>query len=235
MKKKLQWLSHNMWIVKLASYILNAASVLILLTWLFKDSIEEALKIEFFIDLEAFIAIIGLGQIGLNQLMTKLLEEAEYSPAYALALGYVNNFILPVITQLMEDGSKNPRLCIYRPKHFDELSPANVDLVKAELVNKKYELTELNLKLKHGRARDVLTLNKKAKVHTYFDFPNTLLSLYSYVDYKIGSKPNSPIDKKKKELIAELIEKFYIKVQEELVERKIDKYITYCDNSLSGL
>ena len=35
----------------------------------------------------------------------------------------------------------------------------------------------------------------------YFDIPNTLISLFAYVEYKIESEENSSIEFKKKELI----------------------------------
>jgi hypothetical protein len=235
MKKILGWFSMNIGVIKWTSYISNGVSIFILVLWAFKSVIEEKFKLTFLIDLEALIAIITMFMVALNQLLRKLLEEAEYSPALALAVGYVNNFIFPVITQLKEEGNKKPKLCIYRPNHFDELTSNNVDRVKAELINKKYDLIEVNLKLKGARARDILTLNKKAKVHTYFDFPNTLLSLYAYVDYKIGSRPNTSIDENKNELIGNLIEQFYLKVNELIQTNNLGNNITYCDKNLTGL
>ena len=235
MKETMQWFSKNIWVIKWGSYILNTVSILTLLLWLFKSLIEKKLKIEFLIDLEALIAITTSLLVVINQLLRKLLKEAEYSPAYALAVGYVNNFISPVITQLKENGIKDPRLCIYRPIHFDELTPDNVDRIKADLVHKKYELTEINLKLKGARARDILTLNKKTKIHVYFDFPNTLLSLYGYVDYKIGSEANSSIEKIKNKLIAELIEQFYLKINEMIQAKNLQTNVSYCDKSLAAL
>lgn len=235
MKKATQWFSMNIGLIKWISYSLNGFSILTLLLWAFKSNLENIFKIEFLIDLEALFAISSGCMVALNQLLRKLLKEAEYSPAYALAVGYVNNFIFPVVTQLKEDGVINPKLCIYRPNHFDELSSNNVDRVKADLINKKYDLTEVNLKLKGARARDILTLNKKAKVHTYFDFPNTLLSLYAYVDYKIGSRPNTSIDENKNELIGDLIEQFYLKVNELILTNNLGNNVSYCDKNLTGL
>lgn len=235
MTKLTKWFSINIWIVKWSSYILNTVSILTMILWLFKSFIEKKLNIKFIIDLEALFAATTGSLVIINQILRKLLKDAEYSPAYALAVGYVNNFIAPVITQLKENGIKNPKLCIYRPSHFDELTSDNVDRVKADLIHKKYELTEINLKLKGARARDILTLNKKDKVHTYFDFPNTLISLYGYVDYKIESKANTNIENTKNELIAELIEQFYLKVDEMIKSKNLQNSISYCDKKLTDL
>ncbi|HEX8575933.1 MAG TPA: hypothetical protein VF677_06525 [Flavobacterium sp.] len=163
MKKITKWFSNNIWLVKWSSYTLNLFSVITLLLWAFRSKIEIYFKIEFLIDLEALFAISSSGMIALNQLLRNLLKDAEYSPAHALAVGYVNDFVFPVITQLKEDGVKNPKLCIYRPEHFDELTTVNIDMIKANLTLKNYQLSEINLKLKGARARDVLTLNKMQK------------------------------------------------------------------------
>lgn len=235
MKNLIKLLTRNTGIVRWTSYILSGLSVLLLLMWALKASIETYFAIVFTIDLEACVAIVSALLVLLSQLQRKLLDEAEYSPAHALASGYVNNFIAPVITQLIEDGVSKPKLCIFRPENFDDLSSDSVDRVKARLVNKNYDLSEINLKLKHGRARDILTLNKKSKVHRYFDFPNTLLSLYAYVDYKLGSDPNTNAAAQKKEFIGNLIEQFYLEVEDLLKVKGIEKYVEYCDKALTRL
>lgn len=235
MKSVVKWLTRNMVVIRWSSYILSGLSVLFLVMWALKASIESYFNIIFIIDLEACVAIISALLVLLSQLQRKLLDEAEYSPAHALASGYVNNFISPVITQLIEDGIAKPKLCIFRPEDFDDLSPDSVDRIKGRLVNKNYDLSEINLKLKHGRARDILTLNKKSKVHRYFDFPNTLLSLYAYVDYKLGSDPNTNVIAQKKEFIGNLIEEFYLEVADLIKLKGIEKYVEYCDKSLDKL
>jgi hypothetical protein len=234
MRVILEWFKTNSGATKGISYILNTFSILILLLWIIKSQVEEFFNIKFLIDIEAVFALISVFSVSLNHLLRKLLEDAEYSPAYALATGYVNNFVFPVITQLKEDGVKNPKLCIYKPKHFDELTSGNIDRVKAELKNKNYALEEVNLKLKHARARDILILNKMSKVHAYFDFPNTLLSLFAYVDYKIGSRPNTSLEEKKKKLISELIEEFYSKLTVLIEEKNLTRNIIYCDDTLNA-
>ena len=72
----------------------------------------------------------------------------------------MNNFIEPVIVQLSEDGINNPLLYIYRPKTLSELYKPNIDRTKATIKNMAFELAELQLNLKHGRARDILTIQK---------------------------------------------------------------------------
>lgn len=229
------WLIRYPKTLKSASYILTILNVILLISWLCEGWFIDEFHYSSILSLEASVVIIGMIVGGINILQSRVISALEYSPSYALAYGYFNNFIFPAITQLKENKVVSPKLCIYKPLHFDELSNTNIDMIKAELSNKKYELSSINLDLKGARARDILTLNKKSKVHTYFDFPNTLLSLYSYVDYKVGSKSNSSVDNKKKELIGNLIEQFYIKIKELIEEKGLQNNITYCDKKLDEL
>ena len=185
------------------------------------------------IDLEALFVLLTTVAVFLNQLHRWLLAEAEYSPAYALALGYVNNFIEPAITQLIEDGINRPLLYIYKPEGISELYKPNIDRVKATIKNNSFELNELQLELKHGRARDILTIQKSKTKLIYFDFPNTLLSLSAYIDFKIESKANQSTDTEKKEFTKLLLSKFYNKVDELLKEKNIQNNIKYCNKNLT--
>lgn len=210
------------------SYILNFLTATIILFWLLKKSIPNLEHI----DLEALVTIVSFLAVTLNQLNRKLFEKTEYSPADVLALGYVNNFLVPVITQLKEDGIKKPSLCIYKPYKINELEGSNIDAIKAELRNKEYSLVEVKLNLKQARARDILTIQKNDSNQIYFDFPNTLLSLISYIDYKAESKANTSTDKIKTELGVNLIFEFYKKIEELAKEKRIYKNIKFCTADL---
>jgi hypothetical protein len=234
-KQLLEWFSRHLKVLRTFNFLLNIFSICVIILWATRALIEKQFNIEFILDLEALFAISTGLAVALNQLQQNLLKDSEYSPAYALAYGYVNNFIAPAITQLKEDGERKPKICIYKPNNFDELTSDNIDRIKADLKLKKYEIATLNLNLKHARAKDLISLNKNTKVKSYFDFPNTLVSLDTYVDYKVGSNPNASNEAQKKELIAELIEKFYSKIEELFVEKGITENIQYCDKNLGGL
>ncbi|WP_431244219.1 STING domain-containing protein [Flavobacterium sp. P21] len=211
------------------SYVLNFLTATIVIFWLLKKSIPKFENI----DLEALVTIVSFSAVTLNQLNRKLFEKTEYSPADVLALGYVNNFLVPVITQLKEDGIQNPSVCIFKPSKINELESSNIDIIKAELRNKKYSLEEIKLNLKQARARDILAIQKSENKQVYFDFPNTLLSLISYIDYKAESKANRSSDKIKAELGINLISEFYKKVEELAKEKRIFKNIKFCSADLN--
>lgn len=219
----------NITTFKYCSYLLNICAAFIIGCWLLKKTIPQFANI----DLEALFTILSFFAVSFNQLNRKLFEKTEYSPADVLALGYVNNFLVPVITQLKENGEKKPSLCIYKPTKISELEASNIDVIKAELNNKNYSLVEMKLNLKQARARDILTIQKNNSRQIYFDFPNTLLSLLSYIDYKTESKANKSTEKIKTELGVNLISEFYDKVEELAKEKRIFKNIKFCDADLN--
>jgi hypothetical protein len=211
------------------SYFLNLLTGVIIIFWLLKKTIPKFENIE----LEALVTIVSFFAVTLNQLNRKLFEKTEYSPSEVLALGYVNHFILPVITQLKENGVKNPTLCIYKPNKINDLESSNIDAIKAEIKNKKYSLEEIKLNLKHARARDILYVQKNKGNQVYFDFPNTLLSLIDYIDYKVLSKANTSAYDIKNELGLKLISEFYKKVEELTNEKGFSKNIKFCKADLN--
>lgn len=215
--------------VKVLSLILNITAVIALVFWLLSKSFNV---LGTKIDLEALFVLLTTMAVFFNQAYKWLLEDAEYSPAYALALGYVNNFIEPAIVQLLENGIKKPLLYIYKPEDISELYKPSIDMTKASIKNNSFEINELQLDLKHGRARDILTIQKSKTKMIYFDFPNTLLSLSAYIDFKTASRKNEVELKEKAELTKVLLVKFYNKVDELIKAKNLDTHIKYCDKSL---
>lgn len=224
----LLWLQSNKKLVKRIVIVIDIIGCLIILAWVLSSWLE---KIIGKIDYEPIYALVTIVIVSLNRLYSWLLNESEYSPAYALATGYVDNFISPVITQLIENGDKKPLIYIFKPEDITELFPNNIDRLKAQIRNKPFILKEIQLDLKHGRARDILTIEKSNDKKVHFDFPNTLISLLAYIDYKVPTKADHSPDRAKAELTKKLIGKFYEKVDELLVKRGINDNIRYCDKN----
>ena len=218
-------LQTNSNLFKLLDYALRTLSIVAFTFWILSIEIP-------YIANEAAFAGIIIVSTSFNQLYRWLLDEAEFSPSHALVFGYIENFIEPVIIQLLED-QKEPKICIYRPSEFSELSDRQIDREKGELRSNNFELMEVNLDLKHGRARDVLIIQKKKGKQMYFDFPGTLKSLIPYVDYKIDSQRNKSNEGRKKQLGGQLINNFFEKLIILLEAKKISKYISFCDSKLN--
>jgi hypothetical protein len=217
-------------IIKYVSYASNLSAITVLIFWLIGKKVV-LFGTEY--DHEPLFAVLTGVFATLTQLYRWLLTESEFSPAHALALGYVKNFISPTITQLMQDGVRNPIIYIYRPKSIAELYGGNISRVRSKLEQDNFKLVDINLTTQSARARDIILIEKSTTKKVYFDFPNTLTSLVSYVDYRIGSNQDSNSDRKKDKFTEELIEKFFSKVDELLTKENIKRNVKYCDQSLS--
>jgi len=229
-KNILKWFKNNPLVTDGITFLNNILIAFSLIFWAFKKQIESTFKIEFLIEMDALFAFLSIIGVILNRITNGLLKESEYSPSYALATGYVKNFISPIITQLKETGNLQPKIYVFKPKNLEELSNDSIDRIKAEIKNRNYDLKTINLSLKNSRARDVLIINKMSKEQIYFDFPNTLLSLFAYVDYKLENNTNT--ETKKQDIVKELINKFYEKLDELILEQNLENNVFTCDNKL---
>ena len=225
----IMYLQKRSYFLKWASYVFNTIAFVALVSWLFKCSLTIH---GYDVDYEALFTILTMIAVVIGQLYGWLLSEAEYSPAHALALGYVNNFLEPAITQLIENGENFPCIYVYKPKAIPELYQTSIDRMKGQIRN-NFDLNEIQLNLKHGRARDILTIQKSKTKKIYFDFPNTITSLVAYIDYKAGSAENESSDKKKQDLTQKLIDKFFEEVDSLASKKNLTQYICYCDDSLN--
>lgn len=227
--KILRWLKSHQKLLKWVSIFLNIFAAVTLILWLFKINGKFA---NWDVEWEAAFVLLTTTAILIGQFYKWLLKEAQYSPAYALAYGYVNNFLEQLIIQLIENGEKKPTIYIYKPEDISELFSSSIDRVKGEIKNKNFQINEIKLSIKHGRARDILIVEKSKTKKIYFDFPNTLTSLVDYIGYAVESKANESPETEKKKMTKELIEVFFGKVNELLKEKRLDSYVIYCDHKL---
>jgi hypothetical protein len=190
-------------------------------------------------DPEPITVVLGLISTAVTALLSEFdsrLQEEEFSLPYALAYGYVNNFVEPLISQLLKNiplGSPIPRLYIYLPQKLSELEPRNIERVIGRIRMKSFEDKVINLEFQEGRARDVLTVSQSNNKRVYFDFPNTLLSLNSLIDYKMESRKNRFSDSIREEMAKDYIVKFG-KVIERLIEMKdLKDYVFFVDKELN--
>jgi len=171
----------------------------------------------------------------LGELDSRLKEE-EFSLPFALAYGYVNNFLEPLISQLLRDitpGSPRPSILIYVPENLSELEPANIERILGRLRVKSFQDKVVNLHFQGGRARDILTVKQNYRNEVfYFDFPNTLLSLNSLIEYKLESRKNSFSDSEREEMAHGYIEKFKQMMQKLINKKDLSDYVTFVNKNL---
>jgi len=181
---------------------------------------------------EPIIGIIVIAKEIVINLLVKRIEKLEFSPAISLAHGYVNNFLEPAISKLLSKNGTDLNFKIYIPNDLEELSNQQIERMKHEIQAKGFQLKEIKLKRKKGRPHDVLTVEKQQGSVSYFDFPRTLLSLQSYIDYKVESAKNEAIDHKKQAFGKNLVEAFHGEVQRLIKKKNLEKMVTFVDKSL---
>ena len=217
------------------------SKVLILLLWL--STLVVALCWMFWkeppFDPEPITVVLGLISTAVTALVNEFdsrLQEEEFSLPYALAYGYVNNFIEPLIAELHRNvpvGGAAPRLYIYLPETLQELEPRNIDQVIARLRLMSFEDNVINLQFREGRARDILTVSKGSSQRVYFDFPNTLLSLNSLIDYKLETRKNQFTDSARAEMGRKYIQKFREVLGQLITKRALDSCVFFTGKGLN--
>lgn len=181
--------------------VLWVATAIVGLAWAFFRE-----KLTF--DPEPITFILGLVSGAVSTMVHQygeLLEKEEYSTSYALAYGYVNNFLLPTLDKIKDSGE--PLIYIYMPEALDELKSYQVKDTMRRVRKMGFRERVINLNFDEGRARDIIVISRNAR-KIYFDFPKTLLTLESYIDYKSSSSRNSFDDETKLQLGKKYIELF---------------------------
>ncbi|ARA92431.1 MAG: hypothetical protein D6685_18305 [Bacteroidetes bacterium] len=173
--------------------LLFAASVALAALWL-----RYADRFNF----EPYLALLGLlypalpviGQWVVGRLNREV-EQERVSMAYALAYGYLDNYLAPVIRQLRRTLPEPERLrfYVYIPERLDELRGEAIQDLLDELARRSYTVEALELDFPgQKRRRDLRTARRldpdgQAETVKYFDFPTTLLTLEPAILYRLNS------------------------------------------------
>lgn len=200
-------------IVSIAILIL---SIVVSILWLFYSEIN----------FEPALVLLGLMYAGIPMLggwvinrLDKNLEQERLTLPYALAYGYLTNYLAPVVRALRK-GQKNPeniKFFVYIPKTLEEFYDNRIIEIISEIENKDYKVEKLEIVIDHEkRAKDYRTakrINSNSPDLVYFDFPTTLLTLTQAIDYKIETQKNKFTDQQRIELSTEYITEFKTKLQ----------------------
>ena len=184
-------------------------------------------------DPEPVTVILGLVSTAISALLSEYaiaLEKEKYSTSYALAFGYVNNFIDPVITRLTRNSVK-PHLLIYMPQSLQELEPSNVQRVIAQIHEKQFSEKVITVEADAGRTRDLFSIFKEPGQAFYFDFPSTLLTLNSLIDYNLQQRNNRS---SRAELGALYIDQFKKALNKMLEEKNLGQFVGFTNKDLEG-
>ncbi|MDM0111155.1 hypothetical protein QTI66_03290 [Variovorax sp. J22R133] len=167
--------------------------------------------------------------------------EDGYSLAFALAHGYVNNFARVAIADLKAQ-SPDGRFVVFRPTGLDELDDASVERYKQQIASRGYKSSVRQLATGGKRLRDVLMIESQrgeAGELRYVDFPSTLLTLKSLVDYRSEQrrkKSGLPLSDSEQGLITqELIAKFFDEVVQMLASDVAEGRVVFTDSRMVHL
>ena len=167
------------------------------------------------------------------------LEEERFSTPMALAFGYVRNFLDPAVTALIEQsrGSTEPvKIHVYIPEHLEELEPLSRQRTLARIREANFRDEVIKLQFDSGRVRDIITVTRTGEARPrYFDFPTTLLTLTSLVDYKIATAAEPMGAKEREALGRQYIEKFRDYVLECTGKLNLAQHVELTDRNLGFL
>ena len=220
----------------------NVANLILILLWVTAFGVGVmwaiGLTLPFGLDPEPIVTVLGLATTATTAIVAlyrKRLQREEYSTAFALADGYVNNFIEPALTHLLAKHGPNVLFYIYIPRYLDELTPRAVKRTVARIEAANLKSQVVNLDLEEGRMRDVLTIRRGDGGMTYFDFPSTLLTLKNLVDYRVDSGENHLDEQIKRNKGAEYIAKFTERLRQDLTAKHLETHVRLIDASLAPL
>jgi hypothetical protein len=184
---------------------------------------------------EPLTIILGLLATAVTALLSEyssLLKKESFTPAYALAYGYINNFLEPAVTSLAKQHQAQPIFYIFIPEKLSELEPRSIERIIAAIRQKNFKDQILTLDFAEGRARDIISLRGLNNKEVYFDFPNTLLTLKSFIDFKVSHDKRRIDSNERDELGNTYIQKFKEAVQQLSAEKGLAQHIRFVDRNL---
>ena len=103
----------------------------------------------------------------------------------------------------------------------------NLAMVSCDLVS---------LEDKENRIRDILSVYREQNGSPrYFDFPSTLLTLSSLIDYKVESRKDSFDEAQKAALGKSYIDRFQSELEGMIENKNLSEYIRFTDKNLEFL
>ncbi|WP_418502297.1 STING domain-containing protein [Flagellimonas sp.] len=199
-----QWLSIA---ILVASFVFAAL-------WVYNTSMNLEPILAF---LGLFYSVVALLGNWVTKQLEKRVKEEELSITYALAHGYMYNYLAPVVRGLRKKLSDpdSMRFIVYIPKNLNEFRSHAIDEVITELSNKQYIVDTVELVFENEKRKmDYRTARKtKDGAIQYFDFPTTLLTLEKVIAYKMKTDKDSRPDKE----IAKLSEEYIFNFGQQLI------------------
>lgn len=190
--------------------------------WLFKIDIPC-------VDSEASFTLTMLLPSIMSGVCVALVNELDHSVSNSLAFGYVENYLEPVITDLLQKN-EHVKVCLYKPKYLEDLSHDNQARFKSRLHHIDLTVVVKVLKLRNGRNPDIHELINTEGQILFFDFVNTLRSLNVQIEYKLALEKPKVYSIRRLALEESYIKAFYSKVTELVTKKGLLQHVKFCSD-----
>lgn len=195
-----------------ASLVILLASLAMAVFWIV---FPDALNLEPYLVLLGLVyaAVPLLGRWLINKLNRDLKHE-RLTIAYALAYGYLHNYLVPVVRRLRKGVADPSQLTffVFLPTSLAELHREAIDEQIVELKHQAYDIETVALDFPdQKRRRDFRTARKVAEdaaTIKYFDFPTTLLVLEKVIEYKLKTQEDAFWEAEREEMERTYIHEF---------------------------
>ena len=211
---------------RIASTAILVLSLVIAAIWIL---IPERLNLEpTLVLLGLLYAAVPLFGRWLIRKLNRDLERERLSMPYALAYGYLTNYLAPVVRRLRKESNDPARLAfyVYIPRSLEELRAESIDEILTELEHRDYEVETVELSFPgERRKKDFRTARRSTDDPLnvkYFDFPTTLLTLEQAVDYKLDTRADSFPAQQREEIGRRYIEDFRWQLEKMLKAPRYD-------------
>jgi hypothetical protein len=168
-------------------------------------------------------------------------EGDRYSLSYALAYGYVHNFLVGAIDALKTETHPG-KMFVFRPSRLGELDPVSHEAFKAELKRRGFELTTRTLDKSSNRPRGVLSVYRPTDPATpthFVDFPTTLLTLSSLIAYQAerAVEDDEPAwtEEYRNGMAKEYIDRFFKELSTQADKAGVREWIDFTDMNFRNL
>jgi hypothetical protein len=160
-------------------------------------------------------------------------ETKKFSVANVLAVGYIKNFLEPVMTQIIvEHPDKAPKFYIFIPSKISDLDDNNIARVKASLNRVSYQSETVSIAIQNQRAKNILLVSNANKHDGfYFDVPTTLSAMIALIEYQVEKRGNTSSKKMTDAIFKQYIGYFKKELIEVLKDKNLAGYVTLVNSA----
>ena len=158
-------------------------------------------------------------------------QAKKFSAANVLAVGYVKNFLEPVMIQILDHkkpGDPIPKFYVFIPLEISKLEENSIVLLKKLLNNDGYESATINVQIPKQRPKNILFITNSENGNSfYFDIATTLSSLSALIEYTLEKKKNTSPESLKDSIFTEYMNYFRAELIKLLKDKDLDEYVMF--------